>query len=96
VLGFLGTKSNLEYGTAKQQFARDIQPDQLAYTSGCLEPCDSHATSESLVDHGRTPARFGFFNSSTLRIAKTMAELIGILTSVKRPRYTFEISLPTR
>ena len=66
------------------------------YTLGCLVLYYNNATSESLVDHGRTPARFALSTRGTLRIAKPIAEMIEILTSVKRPKYTFELVLPTR
>jgi len=97
VSGVLGNKSYLDYDNAKQQSARDVQPDQLAYTSGCPVPCGSYATSKSLTDHGRTPARFAFLTRDMLRaMAKTIAELIEALTSVKSPGYTFKLVLPTR
>ena len=82
-LGVLGINSNLGYDTAKQQSATDVQPDQLADTFGCLVLYYNNAASESLVDHGRTPARFALSTRRTLRIAKPMAEVIEILSSVK-------------
>ena len=96
VLSALGTKSTVGYDTAKQQSATDVQSDQLAYTSSCLVLNYNNATSQSLVDHGRTPARFALSARRTLRIAKPTAEVIEILTSVKTQRYTFQLILPTR
>ncbi len=92
VLGALGT---IGYDTAKQQSARDVQPYQLAYTLGCLVLYNNNATSETLVNHGRTPARFALSTRGTLRKAKPIGEVIEILTSVKRPKKTFEVTLPT-
>ena len=48
-----------------------------------------NAISASLVDHGRTPARFALSTRRMLRITKPTAEVIEILTSVKTQGYTF-------
>ena len=96
VLGVLGAKSNFVYDTAKQQSSRRVQPYQLAYTLGCRVLYYNPATSESLVNHNRTPARFVPSTRGTLRTAKPIVEVIEILTSVKRSKYSFELILPTR
>ena len=96
VSAFLKSKGNLGYDTAKQQmFSLGVQPDQLAHTLGCLVLYCSNATSESLVDHGRTPARFALSTRGTLRIAKPPAVYCSRSDRNTDQRYDARIHLRT-